>query len=76
MSPLRFEARALKVKIARVDDEISAISQRFWASGGVCCPSCGVPGFSEMVCKQERREKRLDNLYRKLAKDSTRKEKA
>ena len=69
-SPLKFEVSALVAKIERVDNEMGDIENDFFADGGICCPSCGVPGYSEMSLKQERRVKRLKQLRDKLARDA------
>jgi hypothetical protein len=42
------------------------IEREFWLDGGVCCPCCGVPGYSEMMSAQERRERRILYIEKKL----------
>jgi hypothetical protein len=55
----------LERKIAREEDRMSEISDDFFKNGGVCCPSCGVPGYSDLQYKQERRERWLKILKAK-----------
>jgi len=65
-SPLRAELTALKAKVQRVDFRMADIEREFWLDGGVCCPCCGVPGYSEMMSAQERRERRILYIEKKL----------
>ena len=66
MSPLRRELRNLKTKVQQEDFRLSQLEMEFWEMGGVCCPSCGIPGFSEARDAQERRLQRIHYLEKKL----------
>lgn len=66
-SPLRAELDNLEVKIYREDIRLAELNQQFLAEGGVCCPSCGIPGYSDAVCAQDRRRARVCYLKAKLA---------
>jgi transposase len=67
MSLLREELANLKAKIQREDIRLGEIERQFWEDGGVCCPCCGVPGFSEAEKRQERRYLRIKQIEKKLA---------
>jgi hypothetical protein len=69
-SPLRAELADLKAKVRREDIRLGEIERQFWLDGGVCCPSCGVPGYSEAMSAQERRELRIQYLENKLRQPS------
>lgn len=73
MSVLRKEISRLNHVIERTEQEMINLEEDFWQNGGICCPGCGVPGFSEMEEKQERRKKQLRYLIKKYEKDSGRK---
>jgi len=66
MSPLKKELINLESRIEKDNDLLSEIERDFWENGGTCCPSCGVRGFSDLVNKQERREKRVAQIRKKL----------
>jgi DNA repair exonuclease SbcCD ATPase subunit len=66
-SPLEREIQSIERKILREELRMDRLSAQFWADGGVCCPSCGVPGYSELMFAQERREAWLKILREKLA---------
>lgn len=68
-SGLKRELEGLKRNIARTDANMGELASDFWANGGVCCPSCGVPGYSELELKQERRERRVEEIIAKLKRD-------
>lgn len=65
-SPLKVELANLKKNYDRDDDYLADTAANFWRNGGVCCPSCGVPGYSALVEKQERRLKRMEGIKKKL----------
>ncbi|WP_144106797.1 hypothetical protein [Paraburkholderia sp. BCC1886] len=67
--PLRTELAHLRRRIRKTGDYLSKLSSDFWRRGGICCPSCGVEGYSDLQMKQERREKRLLQLLDKLKRD-------
>lgn len=67
--PLRTELMHLLAKYERVDEEMGRQAADFWANDGVCCPSCGVPGYSEMALAQDRREARMDQIRAKIGRD-------
>ena len=62
------EIRLLRKKIYIKELEMDKISAQFFAEGGVCCPSCGEPGYSKLVHAQERREAWLKILLIKAIK--------
>ncbi|EPS1221624.1 hypothetical protein ACVBR5_000850 [Burkholderia cenocepacia] len=68
-SGLKQELEGLKRNIDRTDELMSQLESDFWGSGGVCCPSCGVRGYSELQLKQERRERRVKEVVAKLRRD-------
>ncbi|AJX61008.1 hypothetical protein AQ938_06660 [Burkholderia pseudomallei] len=68
-SGLKQELDGLKRNIDRTDELMSQLASEFWMSGGVCCPGCGVPGYSELELKQERRERRVKEIVAKLKRD-------
>ncbi|VBQ81368.1 hypothetical protein [Burkholderia pseudomallei] len=69
LSGLKRELEGLKRNIDRTDELMSQLESEFWAGGGVCCPGCGVPGYSELQLKQERREHREKQIVAKLKRD-------
>ena len=66
VSPLHRELSDLKTAFAKTDLLLERMSDDFWRGGGVCCPECGVEGYRELGWKQERREKRIRQLEKKL----------
>jgi hypothetical protein len=58
----------LERKMAREEAHMNRITEEFWENGGVCCPGCGVPGYSELQRRQEHREQWLQMLREKAAK--------
>jgi len=70
-SRLAQQIAALKAAIAREDEELAKIEQQFWRDGGVCCPDCGEPGYSDRERAQERRETWLALLVNKQAQRDT-----
>jgi hypothetical protein len=70
ISPLKVEQRNLERALAQTYVHMDGLERTFWSSGGICCPSCGVPGFSVLVDKQERRLVRLKQIRDKLKRDS------
>ena len=75
-SGLKTELANLRKRISATEDYMGRLSNDFWANGGVCCPSCGVPGYSELSLKQERREERIKQILAKLARDTKQEDKA
>lgn len=69
-SPLKTELRALQENYKRTEEKMRRLSSDFWERGGVCCPFCGVLGYSELAEKQERREDRMKQIKDKLKRDS------
>jgi hypothetical protein len=69
LSPLQQELVNLNRSIDSTDVNLSYLASKFWRDGGICCPDCGVPGFSDLVAKQERRHKRVAEIEAKLARD-------
>ena len=67
-SPLKTELKNLKKKIAEDDLRLAQMSDDFWQNGGICCPSCGVPGFRDLCDKQDRRSLRVKGIEKKLEK--------
>lgn len=65
-SPLKQELIHLREKIRREEDYLNEVSQSFFESGGICCPSCGVPGYDDRLRKQEIRHVRLRQLEEKI----------
>lgn len=72
-SPLVQELAGLTINIAETDAKLARLAKEFWANGGVCCPSCGVPGYSDLQLKQERRRERVKQVIAKLDRDSYKK---
>ncbi|PRF55377.1 hypothetical protein [Burkholderia multivorans] len=68
-SGLKKELEGLKRNIDKTDELMSQLASEFWMNGGVCCPGCGVPGYSELELKQERREQRMKEIVAKLRRD-------
>lgn len=68
-SPLKVELRNLRRNYHLTEDHLRKVSSEFWANGGVCCPNCGVPGYSALQDKQERREARIKQIEAKLARN-------
>ena len=66
LTGLKLELANLQKQIIRTDRHLEEMSDEFWRSGGVCCPSCGMPGYSELMWKQERRELRVKQIEKKL----------
>lgn len=64
---LALERHYLIRNIKRTDERMQKLAHDFWACGGVCCPSCGISGYSELCDKQQRRMERLGQIDRKLA---------
>jgi hypothetical protein len=67
---LRTELDGLRKNISATDNSMADMAAAFWSDGGVCCPSCGCPGYSELVSKQERREARVRQILTKLERDA------
>jgi 50S ribosomal subunit-associated GTPase HflX len=65
-SPLKIELANLRAAMDRTDRLTEQLSAEFWANGGICCPTCGVPGYGELLQKQERRKKRAREIKEKL----------
>jgi DNA repair exonuclease SbcCD ATPase subunit len=65
LSGIALAMEQLESKIAREDARMDEISDQFFRDGGVCCPSCGEPGYTELKLAQERREKWLSILKKK-----------
>ena len=65
-SSLKAELANLELNLATTYTFMSELAEEFWDNGGVCCPSCGVPGYSELLLKQERREARIAQIKKKL----------
>lgn len=68
-SPLREELNNLHIAYHKTEARLSKMADAFWKSGGTCCPSCGCPGYSSLVLKQERRRQRINQLHAKLNRD-------
>ena len=66
ISPLRQEQLNLQRKIRTEDARLAELEGAFWAGGGVCCPYCGIPGFSKAIDAQNRRRERLQCVTEKL----------
>ncbi len=69
-SPLKQEITNLRINIARDQERLDNAEMNFWENGGICCPFCGVPGYSELASLQDRRQLRIDQLLVKIEKDS------
>ena len=68
MSILKTELDNLCKQYLRTEDRLQYMVNNLWS--GICCPSCGVPGYSDLEDKQERRLVRMKQLRVKLFKDS------
>ncbi len=66
VSPIKSEIEHLRISRTADDQRLGSAERNFWKAGGVCCPGCGVPGFSKLVNKQERRMSRHADLAFKL----------
>lgn len=64
---LALERFHLVKQIQRTEDTMQRMARDFWSRGGICCPGCGVPGYSELSNKQDRRRARLGQIDKKLA---------
>ena len=65
---LKKELECLLANISRTEDYMGELADEFWSNGGICCPSCGVRGYSELELKQERRYQRVNEIKQKIAK--------
>jgi hypothetical protein len=63
---LRREIAAIERKMHKVELQMDKLEAQFWKNGGVCCPTCGLPGYSDLEWAQERREAWLKILRAKL----------
>ena len=63
---LKIEYENLHRNYLKTDGFLAQQAYDFFASGGVCCPSCGVPGYAELCSKQERREARMQQIREKI----------
>lgn len=54
-SNLTSEIQLLERKIYLEENRMDLISEKFFREGGVCCPGCGVPGFTRLKLAQDRR---------------------
>jgi len=63
---LKREIQDLQRKIPATDLWLEEVEQRFWREGGICCPGCGVQGFSDAQDAQKRRRLRLAQLQAQL----------
>lgn len=68
-SALKQELENLRKNVKETYNHMGSLSAEFFSSGGVCCPSCGVRGYSELIDKQDRRHKRIDQILAKLSRD-------
>lgn len=66
ISPLRYELMRLNQRYSETELELNRFSDNFWENNGICCPGCGVPGYSDLQDKQYRRLIRMDELRVKL----------
>ena len=71
MSPLKTELDNLLTNIKRTKRLMEKIEAAFWRDGGICCPGCGCPGYRDLESKQERREKRIEEIRAKLMRDES-----
>jgi hypothetical protein len=62
---IALDIERIERKIRKEEDRMAEMSDLFFRDGGVCCPFCGMPGYSELALAQERREKWLVILKRK-----------
>lgn len=67
LSPLKTELQNLERRFADTEYYMQELEREFWSNGGICCPSCGVPGFSDIEQKQERRMDRIEYLKAKIS---------
>lgn len=75
LSPLKTEIENLRVKIRKDEARLAKAERKFWNEGGVCCPFCGVSGYSELSRLQDERQTRIDQLLAKIKRDTEPKEK-
>jgi 50S ribosomal subunit-associated GTPase HflX len=66
MGNLQIELANLQRNLDLTEAYMGEVAEEFWRNGGVCCPSCGVPGYSELVNKQIRRMDRVVQIKKKL----------
>ncbi len=66
MGALLKEHRDLARALWETEKLLARKSRDFWENGGICCPDCGVPGYSELVRKQERRWRRSEQIRLRL----------
>lgn len=62
------EIQRLRKRIFIEDMKMEKLTIEYFENDGICCPGCGLDGFSEMLQKQERRERWLRILIAKWEK--------
>lgn len=68
-SLLKQELENLYKQINRTEDRLHDMARKEW--NGICCPSCGVPGYSDLVEKNDRRRERIEQIKLKLSQDTS-----
>jgi hypothetical protein len=68
-SPLKIELANLRKRYAADEERLAILADDFWRNGGICCPGCGVPGYTDLQEKQERRLLRISGIEQKLGKN-------
>lgn len=63
---LRYELKGLKKNYRSTEEYLREVAREFWANGGICCPGCGVRGYSALQMKQDRRYDRIRQIEKKL----------
>jgi hypothetical protein len=63
---LKEEMAGLYRNIERTNKTLDVMAADFWREGGICCPSCGVRGYSDLLDKNERRWERIKQIETKL----------
>ena len=66
MANLQTELENLYRNVARTDDQMAEMAEACWRAGGICCPSCGMPGYSDLIERQDRRWARIRIVEAKL----------
>jgi hypothetical protein len=79
-SPIKREITNLRSAISRTEQRIQEMEDTAWSTWGICCHSCAAsaeygPTYWNLGEKNERRQKRLNELERKLERDAQAQEK-
>lgn len=68
-SPLKRELQDLRANLSTSQRRLWELADEFERSGLPCCPDCAYPEYSDLVAKNRRREKRIQQLEAKIRRD-------